>query len=98
MYARNYPPKNATREKWIELIDGKWSNENWLVINTLKILITSEVCSHFHPDNIYLYMHWINALHRSYNGVMFIRLFDLSNSLYYTYLEGDINLYCKLYI
>ena len=45
-YARNHPPKNVTREKWIELIDGKWSDENWLVINTLKILITSEVCSH----------------------------------------------------
>ena len=48
-YARNHPPKNVTREKWIELIDGKWSNENWLVINTLKILITSEVCSHLSP-------------------------------------------------
>ena len=45
-YARNHPPKNVTREKWIELIDGKWSDEDWLVINTLKILITSEVCSH----------------------------------------------------
>ena len=43
-------------------------------------------------------MHWINVLHRSYYGVMFIRLFDLSNSLYYTYLEGEINLYCKIYI
>ena len=49
MYARNRPPKNVTREKWIELIDGKWSDEDWLVINTLKILITSEVCSHLSP-------------------------------------------------
>ena len=49
MYARNHPPKNVTREKWIELIDGKWSDENWLVINSLKILITSEVCSHLSP-------------------------------------------------
>ena len=45
-YARNHPPKNVTGEKWIELIDGKWSDKDWLVINTLKILITSEVCSH----------------------------------------------------
>ena len=49
MYARNHPPKNVTREKWIELIDGKWSDEDWLVINSLKILITSEVCSHLSP-------------------------------------------------
>ena len=49
MYARNRPPKNVTREKWIELIDGKWSDEDWLVINTLKILIISEVCSHLSP-------------------------------------------------
>ena len=48
-YARNHPPKNFTREKWIELIDGKWSDEDWLVINTLKILITSEICSHLSP-------------------------------------------------
>ena len=48
-YARNHPPKNVTQEKWIELIDGKWSDEDWLVINTLKILITSEVCSHLSP-------------------------------------------------
>ena len=43
-------------------------------------------------------MHWINVLHKPYYGVMFIRLLDLSNSLYYTYLEGKINLYCKFYI
>ena len=49
MYARNHPPKNVTREKWIELIDGKWSDEDWLVINSLKILITSEVCSQLSP-------------------------------------------------
>lgn len=49
----------------------------------------------FHPNNTYLYMHWINVLHRSYYGVMFTILFDLSESLYYTYLEGEINLYCK---
>ena len=48
-YARNHPPKNATQEKWIELIDGKWSDEDWLVINTSKILITSEVCSQLSP-------------------------------------------------
>ena len=41
--------KILTREKWIELIDGKWSDKDWLVINTLKILITSEVCSHLSP-------------------------------------------------
>ena len=46
MYARTHPPKNVTREKWIELMDRKWSDEDWLVINSLKILITSEVCSH----------------------------------------------------
>ena len=49
MYARNHPPKNVTWEKWTKLIDGKWSDEDWLVINTLKILITSEVCSHLSP-------------------------------------------------
>ena len=27
-YARNHPPKNVTREKLIELIDGKWSDED----------------------------------------------------------------------
>ena len=48
-YARNHPPKNVTQEKWIELIDGKWSDEDWLIINTSKILITSEVCSHLSP-------------------------------------------------
>ena len=41
--------KILTREKWIELIDGKWSDKDWLVINMLKILITSEVCSHLSP-------------------------------------------------
>ncbi|XP_050285534.1 uncharacterized protein LOC126725075 isoform X2 [Quercus robur] len=44
-YARNHPPKNVTREKWIELIDGKWSDEDWPAINTSKILITSEKVS-----------------------------------------------------
>ena len=48
-YARNHLPKNVTREKWIELIDGKWSDEDWLVINTLKILTINEVCSHLSP-------------------------------------------------
>ena len=87
MYARNHPPKNVTREKWIELIDGKWSDEDWLVINTSKILITSEVCLQvkyvltFHLDNTYLYMHWINVLCKSYYGVMSTRLFGLSNLL-----------------
>ena len=41
--------KNVTQEKWIKLIDGKWRDEDWLVINTLKILIISEVCSHLSP-------------------------------------------------
>ena len=70
--------KILTQEKWIELIDGKWSDEDWLVINTLKILIINEVCSHL--DITYLYMHWINVLCRSY-GVMSTRLFVLSNLL-----------------
>ena len=48
-YARKHQPKNVKQEKWIELIDGKWSDEDWLVINTLKILITSKVCSHLSP-------------------------------------------------
>ena len=30
-YARSHPPKNATLELWTELIDGRWTNEDWLV-------------------------------------------------------------------
>ncbi|KAK9997392.1 hypothetical protein SO802_022078 [Lithocarpus litseifolius] len=29
-YARSHPPKNATLEQWTGLIDGKWTNEDWL--------------------------------------------------------------------
>ncbi|KAK9996202.1 hypothetical protein SO802_020888 [Lithocarpus litseifolius] len=29
-YARSHPPKNATLEQWTELIDGRWTNEDWL--------------------------------------------------------------------
>ena len=27
-YARSHPPKNAKLELWIELIDGRWTNED----------------------------------------------------------------------
>ena len=30
-YARSHPQKNATLEQWTGLIDGKWTNEEWLV-------------------------------------------------------------------
>ena len=30
-YARSHPPKNATLEQWTGLIDGKWTNKDWLV-------------------------------------------------------------------
>ena len=30
-YARSHPPMNATLELWTELIDGRWTNEDWLV-------------------------------------------------------------------
>ena len=30
-YVRSHLPKNATLELWIELIDGRWTNEDWLV-------------------------------------------------------------------
>ncbi|KAF3948217.1 hypothetical protein CMV_025761 [Castanea mollissima] len=29
-YARSHPPKNATLEQWTGLIDGKWTNKDWL--------------------------------------------------------------------
>ncbi|KAL0009741.1 hypothetical protein SO802_004849 [Lithocarpus litseifolius] len=29
-YARSHPPKNATPEQWTGLIDGKWTNKDWL--------------------------------------------------------------------
>ena len=30
-YARSHPPKNAKLELWTELINGRWTNEEWLV-------------------------------------------------------------------
>ena len=30
-YARSHPQKNATLEQWTKLIDGRWTNEEWLV-------------------------------------------------------------------
>ena len=30
-YAKSHPPKNATLKQWTELIDGRWTNEDWLV-------------------------------------------------------------------
>ena len=30
-YAKSHQPKNAKLELWIELIDGRWTNEDWLV-------------------------------------------------------------------
>ena len=30
-YARSHPPKNDKLELWTELIDGRWTNEDWLV-------------------------------------------------------------------
>ena len=30
-YARSHLPKNATLKLWIELINGRWTNEDWLV-------------------------------------------------------------------
>ena len=35
-YAKSHPPKNATLEQWTRLIEGKWTNKNWLV-NYLSI-------------------------------------------------------------
>ena len=29
-YAKSHQPKNAKLELWIELIDGRWTNEEWL--------------------------------------------------------------------
>ncbi|KAL0007047.1 hypothetical protein SO802_008549 [Lithocarpus litseifolius] len=29
-YARSHPPKAAKLELWVELIDGRWTNEDWL--------------------------------------------------------------------
>ena len=43
------PTKKCHTRKMDELIDGKWNDKDWLVINTMKILITSEVCSHLSP-------------------------------------------------
>jgi hypothetical protein len=31
-YARSHPLSSCTLEQWIGLIDGNWSNEDWLVI------------------------------------------------------------------
>ena len=30
-YAKNHPPKNATLKQWTELIEGRWTNKDWLV-------------------------------------------------------------------
>ena len=30
-YARSHPPKNSKLELWTELIDERWTNEDWLV-------------------------------------------------------------------
>ena len=30
-YARSHPQMNATIKQWTELIDGIWTNEDWLV-------------------------------------------------------------------
>ena len=30
-YAKSYPPKNATQLQWTGLIEGKWTNKDWLV-------------------------------------------------------------------
>ena len=30
-YARSHPQMNVTLEQWTELIDGRWTNEDWLV-------------------------------------------------------------------
>ena len=30
-YARSHPQMNATLEQWTELIEGRWTNEDWLV-------------------------------------------------------------------
>ena len=30
-YARSHPQMNATLKQWTELIDGRWTNEDWLV-------------------------------------------------------------------
>uniref|UniRef100_A0A7N2LV31 Transposase n=1 Tax=Quercus lobata TaxID=97700 RepID=A0A7N2LV31_QUELO len=29
-YAKSHPPKNATLEQWIGLIEGRWTNKDWL--------------------------------------------------------------------
>ena len=30
-YAKSHPPKNATQLQWTGLIEGKWTNKDWLV-------------------------------------------------------------------
>ena len=45
-YARSHPPKNATLEQWTKLIDGRWTNEDWLV---------NYLCVY----NYYLMFNWI---------------------------------------
>ena len=30
-YAKSHPPKNATLAQWTGLIEGKWTNKDWLV-------------------------------------------------------------------
>ena len=35
-YAKSHPPKNATLKQWTGLIEGKWTNKDWLV-NYLRV-------------------------------------------------------------
>ena len=30
-YAKRHPPKNVTQLQWTELIEGKWTNKDWLI-------------------------------------------------------------------
>ena len=32
-YAKTHPPKNATLVQWTGLIEGRWTNKDWLVNN-----------------------------------------------------------------
>ena len=41
-YARSHPQMNAILKLWTELIDGRWTNEDWLV-NYLCILLLFNV-------------------------------------------------------
>ena len=41
-YAKSHPPKNATELQQTGLIEGKWTNKDWLV-NYLCILLLSNI-------------------------------------------------------